>query len=64
MSKKSCACHENCDARECLLRRSPGLRRNSDEPGTLAEDGMDEKCECPCHREEAEFEPEPWEANP
>lgn len=61
---KTCACHENCDARECLLRRSPELRRRSDDPGGLDEEYMDEKCECGCHREEAELDPEPWEIRP
>lgn len=42
MSEKTCVCHENCDARECLLRRSPMLRRNSDESGGLDEEYMDD----------------------
>jgi hypothetical protein len=62
--KWKCACPEGCDARECLLRRSPELRRNDDECGSLSEQFMDERCECTCHDEERELYPEPWEVRP
>lgn len=63
-SKKTCACIEGCDARECLLRRSPQLRRRSDESGGLDEEYMDATCECHCHVEEADEYREDWEDRP
>lgn len=54
-AKPECAC-KHPDARECLLRRHPEIRRYSDDYPIAYDEFIDERCECGCHYQDQDEE--------